>query len=373
MERPASVQRNAGLDALRAAMTVLVVLHHTALTYGAIGGWYFHEVPADGGVSTKLLILFCTINQAFFMGLFFLIAGYFTPDALARKGGGRFLGDRVRRLGVPLLFYTCVLSPLTIMLAQTARGHAPLATLHYLWIHREVDTGPLWFAQALLIFSLGYVLWRNVAGAGDRFRRFPSNTLMTAAMLVTGLIAFILRLAWPVGVNVFGLQIGYFAGYVVLFAAGCAGASGRWLTEVPDRQRRTWGVIALVCLPIFPAIELVAPSFAGLGDRSEGGWNLQALTYAFWEPLIAWGIILWLLRRFAGGDRRLGPVWTSLSRRAFAIYIIHPPVLVAIAMAWRRVEAPHLLKFAVTGGLACLACFWIAGLMLRVPTIRRVV
>jgi len=231
----------------------------------------------------------------------------------------------------------------------------------------------LWFAQALLIFSLGYVLWRNVAGAGDRFRRFPSNTLMTAAMLVTGLIAFILRLAWPVGVNVFGLQIGYFAGYVVLFAAGCAGASGRWLTEVPDRQRRTWGVIALVCLPIFPAIELVAPSFAGLGGRSEGGWNLQALTYAFWEPLIAWGIILWLLRRFAGGDRRLGPVWTSLSRRAFAIYIIHPPVLVAIAMAWRRVEAPHLLKFAVTGGLACLACFWIAGLMLRVPTIRRVV
>ena len=33
--------RNAGVDALRVGTTLLVVLHHTAISYGAIGGWYY--------------------------------------------------------------------------------------------------------------------------------------------------------------------------------------------------------------------------------------------------------------------------------------------------------------------------------------------
>ena len=32
------------IDRLRSVMTVLVILHHTALTYGAIGGWFWREV-----------------------------------------------------------------------------------------------------------------------------------------------------------------------------------------------------------------------------------------------------------------------------------------------------------------------------------------
>lgn len=91
-------QRGFGLDALRAAMTMLVVLHHTAITYGAMGGWFYKEVLPDGSLSSKLLIFFCTFNQAFFMGLFFLLAGYFTPAALARKGVGPYLWDRFVRL-----------------------------------------------------------------------------------------------------------------------------------------------------------------------------------------------------------------------------------------------------------------------------------
>ena len=73
--------RNGGIDALRAATTLLVVLHHTAITYGAIGGWFYKEIPTDRSVSSMLLVFFCTLNQAWFMGLFFLLAGYFTPAA----------------------------------------------------------------------------------------------------------------------------------------------------------------------------------------------------------------------------------------------------------------------------------------------------
>ena len=46
------------------------------------------------------------------MGLLFLIAGYFTPRAYDRKGAGPFLIDRLKRLGIPLLFYEVVILPM---------------------------------------------------------------------------------------------------------------------------------------------------------------------------------------------------------------------------------------------------------------------
>ena len=367
------MQRQAGVDALRAALTLLVLFHHTAITYGAIGGWFYHEVPAGEGAQSKPLILFCTVNQAFFMGLFFLIAGSFTPGAFTRHGAWPYVRERLRRLGLPLLAFVLVLGPLTAALGQSADGTPISVTLGAIWRHHVFINGPLWFAQALLIFSVAYAVWRLAGRPAPVPRPFPTNLTLALAMLVTGAGAFVLRLRWPVGESVYGLQIAYFASYIVLFAAGCAGAASGWLHTVPALQRRVWGAIAAVALPVLPAAVILAPHVAALrGGDTSGGWNPQAAIYAFWEPLVAWGIILGLLSRFAR-VRTLGPVWTRLSRRAFAIYIIHPPILVAIALAWRRVPAPHLLKFAVTGTATCIACYLVAGLLLRVPAIRNTV
>jgi fucose 4-O-acetylase-like acetyltransferase len=54
------------------------------------------------------------LRRPFFMGLLFLIAGYFVPGAFERKGATRFLHDRVLRLGVPALFYMLVIQPLIV-------------------------------------------------------------------------------------------------------------------------------------------------------------------------------------------------------------------------------------------------------------------
>ena len=89
--KPGMKARNGGIDALRAAVTLLVVFHHTAITYGAIGGWYYREIdPSTKSLGGIVLILFCTINQAWFMGLFFLLAGYYTPASYDRHGPAGF-------------------------------------------------------------------------------------------------------------------------------------------------------------------------------------------------------------------------------------------------------------------------------------------
>jgi peptidoglycan/LPS O-acetylase OafA/YrhL len=372
-------RRNAGLDALRAALTLLVLVHHAAITYGAAGAWYYHEVQPDRTLQTTLLSLFTAINQAYFMGLFFLIAGYFTPGAVTRSGAWVYLRERALRLGVPLLVYLFLISPFTIALALIAQGRPFLPTLINSWRLGYYENGPLWFAEALLIFTLAYLAWRALALLLRPARlssapvAFPSNLALAAAALGVGAAAFALRLVWPVGVQAFGLQLGFFAGYVVLFAAGCAGASLGRLDAATDAQRRLWGIVAWLALPVLPVVVVLGCHIPGLQGDLTGGWNIQAAVYAFWEPFLAWGAILALLHAFERRFVGLGPTGSALARRAYAIYVIHPPVLVAIALAWDGVAAPHLVKFAITGAATCLACFWLAGLVLRAPWIRRIV
>jgi hypothetical protein len=47
-------------------------------------------------------------------------------------------------------------------------------------------------------------------------------------------------------------------------------------------------------------------------------------------------------------------------------------VVVAVTLAWRGVAAPALLKFALSASIACLLCYLLAGLLLRLPGARRV-
>jgi hypothetical protein len=105
---------------------------------------------------------------------------------------------------------------------------------------------------------------------------------------------------------------------------------------------------------------LLGAKVPSLHGPAEGGLNLQALTYAFWEPFVAWGFIMGLLTFFQRRFAELSGLWPNLARRAFLIYIIHPPVLVGVAVAWHEVSAPALVKFLVTGSLACALCYLIA-------------
>ena len=63
------------LDRIRVILTVLVILHHVAITYGAEGGWYLRYKAGDL-LSGASLTLFCAVNQSFFMEFSFFILFY---------------------------------------------------------------------------------------------------------------------------------------------------------------------------------------------------------------------------------------------------------------------------------------------------------
>lgn len=370
--------RDLYVDRLRSILTALVIFHHTALTYGAIGGWFWYELRPSATVSSQILIQFCTLNQAYFMGFFFLLAGYFTPASLERKGYRQFIGDRFTRLGLPLLAFILVLGPLTAALAHWGDTGRFWEVFPYLLRHGILIPGPMWFVEALLIFSLVYCAWRaiagpSLAGAERTPRAVPSTFTLVWTALATGVGALLVRQIFPLPTNVAALVLGFFATYIVLFAGGIAAWRYEWLRQLDWNHARAvvWTAVAVFCLlPI--ANTLSTAEYHGKANYG-GGFSWPAVFYALWEPFVAWGAIAgWLLlaRKWMNQPSTF---WSWVNRRAYAVYIIHPPVLVGVALLFHPWAAPALVKFGVTGTLACAATWLAADPLVRLPGLRRVV
>jgi peptidoglycan/LPS O-acetylase OafA/YrhL len=370
-------ERDFYIDCLRSVMIALVVLLHTAITYGGWGNWFYHELRPSSTPSSVILSLFCTTNQAYFMGFLFLLAGYFTPGSLERKGYARFLSDRFLRLGLPLLAFGLILGPVTIAMVSAAAGNGFWSTFVRLWNRREFINGPLWFNQALLMFSLTYCAWRAWFGVSlintqRAPRPVPSYGWWLLSAAGVGAAALAIRQVVPTGVNVIGLQLGYFASYIFLFCLGIAAWRHDWLRQLKWEHARPWITSLAVAWLSMPVVILVA-SLNGPREPNSSGLSWTAIAYAFWEPFVAWGLIAaWLLvfRRYMN---RSSGFWTWVNRRSYAVYIIHPVVLVGISLLLSGWAAPALVKFAVTGILTCTTCWILADALVRAPGLRRIV
>jgi len=365
------------IDRLRVVLTALVIAHHTAITYGGSGSWFYREVTDGGQPSSLFLTLFCAVNQSFFMGMFFLLAGYFTPGSLQRKGPARFLMDRGLRLGVPLLAFGFVLGPLAVALGSAPKGQVVLDTWTALLRSGTFVMGPLWFAWALLLFALSWVVWvRVVPAEATRSTAvdsaMPSSRAWILSALLVGCAALTIRQWVPVGHNVLGLQLGYFASYVFLFFLGCRASAGRWLERVAPEQARTWGVVSLVTIPLLPLGAALSGAMAGKSVNFNGGLSAASVLYAFWEPFVAWGIIAVLLVRFLQRFNVPNPRWKRWGEEAYGAFFVHAPVVVALSVLLAPWPAPPLLKFCLVS-LASTALSFLAARALRVlPGVARV-
>lgn len=365
MSQPAP--RNSYIDHLRILLTALVILHHTAIVYGGSGGWYWRQ---EADASSRLLLLFNCVNQSYFMGFFFLLAGYYTPPSFDRKGPRRFLAERFLRLGLPLVVFFFMLAPMTIALARMASGKPFWSGWWLMEQNGHFEPGPLWFTEALLIFALAYAAWRGCRqGRPTEIASVPRPFVLALAAVTVSLASFLIRLAVPTGKTILWLQLGYFPAYVLLFIVGCMAARSRLLERVSFADAKPWALVSVVLVALLPVI---IATRRGLGSFN-GGWNVNAAIYALWDPLTAWGIILTLLWWFRTYWAAEGPLTAWIARRAYGAYIVHPPVLVSLSLLAREWAGPPLAKFAVVGFAACIGSLLAASVVLLLPGARRIV
>ena len=85
LAEPKGAPRLAYLDNIRIFLTALVIVHHSSLAFGGGGSWEVMD-PARDEITSIILTYFTAVNQTYFMSAFFLLAGYFTPRSLEKKG-----------------------------------------------------------------------------------------------------------------------------------------------------------------------------------------------------------------------------------------------------------------------------------------------
>jgi len=213
------------IDNLRVLLISLVVVVHLAVTYGAVGSWYYHD-PATNLPTAIILIFISGPGMATGMGCFFLLAGYFTPGSYDRKGSKSFLQDRLVRLGIPLLIYDLLLDPLVVYIASGLHGSYWSFYSTYLLQEKGIANGPVWFIAVLLLFSLIYAAWRvlpryrthTTAGA----RKLPSYRAIFCFIFVLGLVSFVVRIWWPADwiFQLLNVPVGYLPQYISFYILG---------------------------------------------------------------------------------------------------------------------------------------------------------
>ncbi len=365
------------VDNLRIFLTALVMCHHTAIAFGAPGGWYYIVAQPTDILSVVLLTMFVAVNQAFFMSLFFFVAAYFTPASLDRKGLTRFTLDRLRRLGIPLVAYFFLLNPSVIYLALRFDNRIEPGYIRFM-SEKALDYvgwGPLWFVLSLLMFTSVYLaiaFVRNRPGVRRPVMPFASNKRILGFIFIIGLLTFVLRLVIHVGDDLFGLQIAYFPLYIAFFIFGVQAYRAGWLEQLDARQATRWFRISLALIAALPLIVVLSGALEGAGDAFQGGLNWQALVYAVWEPFLCVGICMKLLAVFRAVLNTSPKLTQLLAKSAYTAYIIHPFFVVAatgLAQAW---PLPPAIIFLLVSPFAVGSCFFSANLIRQAPLLNKI-
>jgi peptidoglycan/LPS O-acetylase OafA/YrhL len=382
--------RMAFVDNIRWTVIAMVVLMHACVTYSGLGSWYYKEETTLDAVSMLVFAFYQIFAQAFFMGILFFIAAAFTPGAYDRKGFGRFVLDRFLRLGVPTLFYMLVIDPLDniIRRAGTGEGLAIGSLLREYGGHvasgRFVGaSGPLWFALALLAFSIVYALFRAVSDSVRGSRRpgigavVPGpraiNAGAGALIAAIGVVSFLVRMVQPLGTSWYNMQLGYFTQYVVLFCVGLWAARVGLLQSLPRRTGKIWMRLAFaVGVPVWLLLMGFGGATSGNLEAYMGGLHWQAALLAVWEAFICVAFSIGMITLYRERANRGTPVAGLLSRTSFGIYVLHAPILIGVSVLVRSVTIYPLAKALAVAVAAWMVSLAVAVIVRRIPVLGKI-
>ena len=333
------------VDHLRAFVVTLVVLHHIVLVY--LDFPFYYSEPADAGLS-EFFWLFVILNQGWFMGSLFLLAGYFTPDSFDRKDLGCFLKGKLVRLGIPLFLYVFVLHPPLIYFSYQVSGNTPEKIINLL------DDGILWFVTMLLIFDFGYAAWRIFRKSSEipeQRRASPPSYLEIFLFIISlALITYLFRLVIPLGSYVLGFPtLYYLPQYLSFFILGIVAYRRDWFRTLPNSKGITGFVIAvigLICLIIFGSL--------------------------FWDSIYSVGmalVMITLFRYFFNGRGKHG---RFLANHSYAVYILHAHAVTLVTYSLRILDIGIFFKVILASSIGVPLCFITAYLVRKIPGVSRV-
>ena len=375
-----SHQRIDYIDNLRIFLTISVILNHILITYGGPGGWYYREFEtAQLDIpSLIILVLLTAFHQAYIMGFFFFISGYFSSKSITSKNTSGFIIQRFLRLGIPILLFVYLISPTLRVIFKKIIYNQPVNFSSFQIIYQQLDfgyeLGPMWFALLLLILSILFLPWLLNSRFSKNFQNQPSVGNVLIYAVITGILTFLVRLVFPVGYvfQPLNLQIPQVVQYIFAFFIGIVAHQGNWFDLFDNLFSRSWLYLMIGLVLLMPVVFILSGGLEGDVAPALGGFHWQSLAYSLWEQFFCVSMIISGLHYFKNYANSTTSRTQELAKSTYAAYIIHPLVLVSLTTLLSNIKLHPLIKVSLVFLPAILLSFLTASVLRRIPILNRI-
>lgn len=369
------------LDNLKIFLTILVILHHVGQAYGPTGGFWQYKSSLHENI--PWLSLFFPVNAAFFMGLFFMIAGYFLPSSYDRKNNMTFLKDKLIRLGIPTLLGFLVISPLEMYFYYINYSrNKPLNFSEYFmniylgiggkpfWYKTntgvpfpELNFGHLWFVENLLVFTILYFIVRKLILKNtikDDSKTFNFTSILIIGFLIA-LASVIIRIWYPIDkwIALFGFmqsEIAHLPQYIILFIIGIIAYRKNWFIKISKKA----GYLSLGLEIIMAFIVYTAHLIPHTADILFSKWDIYE---AFLCVFLCFGLIVLFREKLNLSTSK----FKFLAANSYLAYIFHFPIVLTVQYSFDKVTMGGAIgKFLIVSFLSVVITYFVAAIISKI-------
>lgn len=343
------------LDAVRAFALLLGVVLHGVMSFMEPRIW----VVGDHSTGVGFDIAFYVIHM-FRMTTFFVLAGFFARMMIQKKGVMNFVGNRLKRVALPLAAFWPVVIAAVVAVAIFANMPAPgtaaapppppptLAT--FPWTH-------LWFLYVLLLLYAGAVVIKlstdvlHVGGflgcALDKVVGLLTRTdLITAVLALPVFVTFYSNPQWLMWMGIPTPDTGFVPNDIAAAAFTTAFTFGWWLnrrTDLLDHlMNRCWLYGAAAAAGTWWCMATIGVR-ADIVPANGHDHPLYAAIYA----LTGWSWTFALIGAARAFLKRENPAIRYLADASYWVYIVHIPLVMGLQYAVMNLDWPAEPKAAI--------------------------
>jgi len=381
------------VDYLRSFITVLVVAHHSTLAYTTFArinnqAYILSTHPIIDYKRWIGLDIFENFNDVFFMALMFLIGGFFVVKGLKKKGAVLFVRDRFYRLFLPFIVAVSILMLFAYYpayLNEHPEGGLKKFLTDFFFVEGW-PPGPPWFIWVLFLFNVVFAVFGKtfipfVYKMENKLQSLADSPIKVALLIYIIIWLLYVPASWLFGAYTwksfgpFAFQESRLLLYFGFFVFGCIlGASDieKGLFSSGSGFMKYWRVWLRACVIFYMLLlGLEALGREGFGQKL-GEWPSKIIYGSVYAASTCFSSLAFLtiFRKFI---TRVSPVWDSLTRNAYCIYLVHYIFVLWCQYELLNVDLPAFIKFLITFLISILVSWQVSILLRKIPVVKKYV
>ncbi len=327
-----ATERRYDIDWLRIMLVFSVFLFHIGMYFNNFG-WHIKNPEKISGLDPFMGFL-----HVWRMSLLFLVSGVGTYFALGKRTTGAFIGERARRLLIPLVFGMFVIVPPQVFVEKQAQYGTYFNFLPHLaegsYPQGNFSWHHLWFVLYLFICaaaSIPFILLLR-SKAGNWFYRVAEKYssvkgILLGLALPLFLTQILLQPYFPEETHALVDDWAYITSSFMFFLYGYILLSNKVLTQSIIQQRRIYAIVAILLSLVY-----FYDWFHSIDPYVSEG--VQLLLYCLAQISIALTFIGYF-GRYLNHDH---PWRKKLNEAVYPFYILHQTVILVLAFSLRGYE-----------------------------------